>query len=1008
MSASKLETGQRSHGYSSYLLNASAAPPNTLDNGHLYAPPPDYHHHCSFGGEVPVSAFGRGSTVDSHVVTTEEKRATKKLSEPGTDAQYTCREQNFGFVSVRHNKPQETDTKHITIPVEEERTQNQSQIVEPSQSSEPNDHQSNKDTSLLAAFSDGVNRETKNLPSVANSAFHDSITRGTSGEDLQPRLEGTVTKSIETTITEAPSSNSTLAGRRTVIDQASFGGNMGYSSSGAISWQVPHLDFSKSKTMNSAPQHLSNGHSLLNDEDSTTVRSSDSVSLGSPAHGPLLGPSAIEQNPGTGGAAAVPQSTATTPSTVSTAPSTNDEGSMGALDHHALERLALRGEPLGQSHWEPHYRDPYQTQLYVPDETDHGTFGTASVLPPSQRPVANPNAWVNPPRHVTQQRVASFRNDAGLANTVQHEQNRWHQPLRYDPHTQSVGPSPVRSNKGQVYGGNVPYGTYHAGTHRAMATTPPRMGRTARPAPTPSPHRVAPGPGATSHSSQLQAGGSVSSNPRSPSEVLKTLLRKKACLYEPDTSRAVALVTWLVGRELALEFGYFSRQQLQAGVHACVAGKIFSAVITRTKVNRCMQIILNSCFHYIIPRPDGTEENGDSFRLAFAKEVADDTGLLRELPPPWNDLSVRHDVVMEASTGDLEGKQSKGSSSAPSSPQNSPRVESIPTEKTSPRSKEEAESDSKRAVLLCFNENVRCAEDVFRCHNEFIRDTAHASGLQLSSSEWRSFFGREAANAQQLWGNIGIPVPRTPNFTQPDVLGMMTKSELAKFRTTWCSKRYDHDHELCGFAHVEVNGGWLRRNFLEYEYRMEMCPDIVHIPAGHRPEDGSFVVNECPRGVSCSFAHSKEEILYHPRGYKHNLCSSLTRLGGCQNGDVCPDFHPVDSYKFPTKKGEGRLNARQPRQGGAGAASKTAPSLPPLGAPILYCSPAPVSRFEEQLQLPGLKNLYRRNCSVLKAHLRNYACSYSFFGDDDGTAIDPSKRSAKSLKKPGLPQPRKV
>lgn len=45
---------------------------------------------------------------------------------------------------------------------------------------------------------------------------------------------------------------------------------------------------------------------------------------------------------------------------------------------------------------------------------------------------------------------------------------------------------------------------------------------------------------------------------RSAPDVLKTLLRKKACLYEAGTSRAVALITWLVGRKLTLEQGYFS------------------------------------------------------------------------------------------------------------------------------------------------------------------------------------------------------------------------------------------------------------------------------------------------------------------------------------------------------------------------------------------------------------------------------------------------------------------
>jgi hypothetical protein len=87
---------------------------------------------------------------------------------------------------------------------------------------------------------------------------------------------------------------------------------------------------------------------------------------------------------------------------------------------------------------------------------------------------------------------------------------------------------------------------------------------------------------------------------RASTEVLKTLLRKKACLYEPDTSQAIALVTWLVGRRLALSQGYFTRQELQSGVHSCVAKKIEAGVVTRTKVNRCMVscVLCNFCLSY--------------------------------------------------------------------------------------------------------------------------------------------------------------------------------------------------------------------------------------------------------------------------------------------------------------------------------------------------------------------------------------------------------------------------
>jgi len=866
--------------------------------------------------------------------------------------------------------------------------------------------------------------------------FHDSnwaeITSRTSLH--QPRLA--TNQTIDAANTSATSSipNFTIDNNNNTV---SLHGqqNMGYNNSThrETAWNESSYNFTTEQKMehghNSRSGRNASSHAERkeHDDDSTTVRSTDSVSLSSPLHGPLPGAPPLEPNATAAGA----QSTATTPSTVSTAPSTNDEGSFVALDPNALDRLALRGENLEAAAGHVFHRrgaswenPPYQSQLYVPDETDNGAFSRPPPhhhpsLPPSNAP----NAWANN----GQPRVASFRNDyhRNAANNNNNNNNntsgpdpqqRWHpqqQTPRFDAHAPSTRTPPSQQQQhqpmptpphAQQQQQGMNYGPYHRS--QLPPATPPRTAvRTPRGGPQLSnhhPHR--PSPAAVSSNPNHSNTPSSSGNPRSPSEVLKTLLRKKACLYEPDTSRAVALITWLVGRVLALEHGYFSRQQLQAGVHACVARKIDSGVITRTKVNRCMQIILNSCFHYIIPRPDGTEENGDAFRSVFAHEVSDDIRLLRELPAPWNDLSVNRDVILEASAAsDLEGKTIKTSpGSNPVTPQSSPKLGSIPSEKSSPRAKDDVDGDGKRAVLLCFNENVRCAEDVFRCHNEFIRDTAHASSLQLSSSEWRSFFGKEAAGAPHLWGNIGIPVPHSEASHQVDALGMMTRSELSKFRTSWCAKRYDHDHDLCGFAHVEVNGGWLRRNPEKINFKPEMCPCIVQFSSRSEPS-GRYVVNSCPHGEKCEFAHSVEEIMYHPRRYKSNVCSALARPGGCPRGDVCPDFHPAESYKFPSKKGDGRLGSRQARQGpNAGKGSQA-----PAAAPVLYLSPAPVSRFEEQFHLPGLKNLYRRHCSVIRAHLQNpgsCVCCYSCFGDDTGTGIDPAKLSLTGQR--GLPQPR--
>jgi hypothetical protein len=493
------------------------------------------------------------------------------------------------------------------------------------------------------------------------------------------------------------------------------------------------------------------------------------------------------------------------------------------------------------------------------------------------------------------------------------------------------------------------------------------------------------------------------SNSRSSSEVLKTLLRKKACLYEPDTSRAVALVTWLVGKELALEHGYFSRQQLQAGVHACVTSKIESGVITRTKVNRCMQIILNSCFHYIIPRPDGTEENGEVFREIFANEIlknSDPQNLLETLPVPWHDITINRDEILLASSSADDAIVLFKKEGETVTPSHSPRLGSL-NEATSPGGKEfqvdgDYGGDAKRAVLLCFNENVRHAEDVFRCHNEFIRDTAHASHLQLSSNEWVVFFGKEAANAPNLWGNIGIPIPFAEGQgpAQTDALGVFNRKELAMFRTSWCSKRYDHSHDLCGFAHAEVNNGWLRRNPSDYAYADELCPHLSTVDKRHVAKH-PYTINECPHGVACQHAHSVEEIVYHPNKYKKSkTCSFSGRVGGCPFGDICPNYHPADSYRFPKKSDTRSPRHTRHQSHSSNGTNKgflsASNACVPCGSPILYASPAPFSSFEQQLVMPGLQNLFRRQCSVVRSSVKlggnNSKCLYSLFGDDDGVA----------------------
>lgn len=703
-----------------------------------------------------------------------------------------------------------------------------------------------------------------------------------------------------------------------------------------------------------------------------------------------------------------------TPSTVSTAPST-DDASLGTdyrLDDSHLPNL-LQGTPghsrsqswgdegllPGGNPYMPQLQEgqwmqaPLNSQFPIGQHTRWSTEGQPHRIATFReiaQSATREQAWSSP--HYVQQHPVHrrYEQQGTLGGHQSHQEMR--QPST-NPHQQYAGYQQAtrRLNSGLQH------------TAPSLVATPPR--------PRPNSRQLGP-PGPPSHRPQ-QPGGNVgsphqtgSNTSRSSSEILKTLLRKKACLYEPDTSRSVALVTWLVGRELALEYGFFSRQQLQSGVHACVSDKIEAGIITRTKVNRCMQIILNSCFHYIIPRSDGTEEKGDVFRVSFAHTVQDDSFLLGHLPVPWNNLEVNREAILLAS---MVEDEERNNSKAVVTPKSSPRLSST-NPPLSPGAKDIDDVDSKRAVLLCFNENVRSAEDVFRCHNEFIRDTANAAQLQLTAQEWRSFFGREAARAPYLWGNIGIPIPSAEatggTSRQLDALGQMSEDELSKFRTTWCAKRYDHDHDLCGFAHVEVSGGWLRRNPSLQHYEDHMCP-FVFSTAEKSISPHNFFVNECPRGIYCDKSHSMEEILYHPRRYKSKNCTaSHSRLGWCQLGDVCPNVHQGESARPSKKSGESRGHqARHPKKTdqATSTGAKSGSGLLPC-APMIYASPAPISSFERHLGMPGLQCLFRRNCSVIRAHVRNTRecfCVYNCFGDDFGIddALAVRTRS-------GLPNPR--
>jgi len=856
----------------------------------------------------------------------------------------------------------------------------------------------------------GIDRITPNNTfSQATTIRDNSISHSSE----QAGLSGTTQAAVSTS---AP-----ISEERTVSAEYSPGSDMGYVNT-IQSQSRSHQDASI-KMERTPSLHSSTTSSGPKDSDADEILSIDSIGRGA---APVMSPQSPRSPVGSrhmDGIEALSSSAFGTPSTISTAPSTEaDEGSWDGTDSLlGLDRATWRLDDVVTPMLLP--RSPAIQSIPATDSAQHGI----ATMPSPEAAVSGEQfyhrrsrsweqehirrqeqvrSWEGSPvapypsphshgSHAgtweqvgaPQSRVATFRTSPGTSPpgyaSVAAHPDAWHQvprsgePRHSHGHHMHLEPRPGPPYHQAPYGGihgqpNAGYGPHPAGTQ-----TPPRSKQPRSPLHTPQRSPSAPSTPVGSASSSP----SGPNPPRSSSEILKTLLRKKACLYEPDTSRAIAFVTWLVGRELALEYGYFSRQQLQSGVHACVAKKIEIGTITRTKVNRCMQIILNSCFHYIIPRPDGSEENGEAFRDTFTAEAVDDSIELQVLPAPWADLAVDKEFVLTAASRE-------------SSPTNSPRLGSQQSSKASD------DGHSKRAVLLCFNENVRSFEDVLRCHNEFIRDTANAANLQLSDKEWRVFFGREAAKTTMAWGSASVSTaiirPEGDVSKIPDILGRMDTDELSRFRTTWCAKRYEHDHVQCAFAHVEVNGGWLRRSPAKHSYRAELCPSVVGV-ADKMISPFSFMLNQCEKGEKCDFAHSNEEIAYHPDRYKRKMCLFTSSKGGtCPLGDICPNFHTAQNMPrgkrraSPDRRGHG-LHRASVYKGSHGLhAGKAATTVIPEGSPMLYVSPAPFSSYENHLGPPGLQSLFRRHSSVIAGCVRHgdrCRCCYSNFGDNTGIGL---------------------
>ncbi|CEM30630.1 unnamed protein product [Vitrella brassicaformis CCMP3155] len=111
-------------------------------------------------------------------------------------------------------------------------------------------------------------------------------------------------------------------------------------------------------------------------------------------------------------------------------------------------------------------------------------------------------------------------------------------------------------------------------------------------------------------------------------------------------------------------------------------------------------------------------------------------------------------------------------------------------------------------------------------------------------------------------------------------------SNLAKFRTLECKHGASCPFGRgCVFSHNHEEGLDVRRR----PYRTNVDETPIRLEYG--PERCAYIDDpeRCPRGPHCPFAHSVEELRFHPLTYKTIVCEAY-QAGACRD-PYCPDIH---------------------------------------------------------------------------------------------------------------------
>lgn len=113
------------------------------------------------------------------------------------------------------------------------------------------------------------------------------------------------------------------------------------------------------------------------------------------------------------------------------------------------------------------------------------------------------------------------------------------------------------------------------------------------------------------------------------------------------------------------------------------------------------------------------------------------------------------------------------------------------------------------------------------------------------------------------------------SFERMALPALLSTDDLVKFRTRFCERFLQFGEcnfgGKCQYSH---NMTWRRRSPQKYLYEPRLCENILSFVGDNGAKRQSLV--NCHNGKSCKFAHSREEILYHPLVYKTVMCEDMS------------------------------------------------------------------------------------------------------------------------------------